>query len=108
MQRFKHHWKRLPTRIRRPLVFLLGSLLIVLSALIGWVPGPGGMVPFLLGIAVLATEFAWAQRLRDAILERLKQAGKLARHRPFISAALGISGLAAIGLIAYVFYTNTI
>lgn len=108
MHRMKHHWKRLPDSLRRPLVLLIGLLLILLSALIGWIPGPGGMVPFLLGIAILATEFAWAERLRDTILGWLKRAAAWARRRPALSLAIVLLGIAGVTLFAYAFYTHTI
>lgn len=108
MQHLKHRWKRLPSSLRRPLVLLVGLLLILLSALIGWVPGPGGMIPFLLGIAVLATEFEWAQRLKNEILSRLKQAGGYATQHRILTAAITAIGLLIISIFAYAFYTNTI
>jgi uncharacterized protein (TIGR02611 family) len=42
---------------------VLGGLLLVLAPLTGWLPGPGGIPIFILGLAVLASEFEWAQRL---------------------------------------------
>jgi len=104
MERLKHNWKRTPRHIRRPLVVVVGGLLIVLSALIGWIPGPGGMIPFLLGIAVLATEFTWAERLRDWILRILSHIGRLIRSYPVLSGVIGLIALGALAYIAYVFY----
>ena len=108
MDHLKHRWKRLPSSLRRPLVLIIGFLLILLSLLIGWVPGPGGMIPFLLGIAVLATEFVWAERLRDTILHRLKIAGAYIRKHPKRSLLVGLLGITATVVVAYAFYTNTI
>ena len=90
---------------RRILTFILAVLLIITAGLIGWLPGPGGTVVFLLGIAVLATEFVWAARLRDQALNLLAQAGEyMKRHRRF-SAVLIVAILCMIALSAYVFYT---
>lgn len=108
MDHLKHRWKRLPSSLRRPLILLTGFLLILLSLLIGWVPGPGGMIPFLLGIAILATEFVWAERLRDAILERLKTTGTYIRKHPKRSLVAGLLGITTTLVVAYAFYTNTI
>lgn len=44
-------------------VAILGGLLIILAPLTGWLPGPGGIPLFIAGLAVLASEFEWAQRL---------------------------------------------
>lgn len=62
-------WKRFPKSLRRGLSFLLGLFFILLSPLIGTVPGPGGIAVFLLGIAVLASEFDWAESLKSFFLE---------------------------------------
>lgn len=45
-------------------VGVLGSVLIIAAPLTGWLPGPGGIPLFLLGLAVLSSEFVWAERLR--------------------------------------------
>lgn len=44
-------------------VGVLGLLMMVAAALTGWLPGPGGIPLFLLGLAVWASEFEWAHRL---------------------------------------------
>lgn len=49
-------------RIYRVCVALVGSLMMAMSVLLGWLPGPGGIPLFLLGLAVLASEFHWARR----------------------------------------------
>ncbi|HIW31018.1 MAG TPA: PGPGW domain-containing protein, partial [Candidatus Luteococcus avicola] len=37
--------------------------MMVAAALTGWLPGPGGIPLFLMGLAVWASEFEWAHRL---------------------------------------------
>jgi hypothetical protein len=75
MERVHHHWKRVPASLRKPLVLVIGSLFILAAAATGWLPGPGGIPLFLIGVAILATEFAWAERLRDRILAIIKRFG---------------------------------
>ncbi|MFC6358767.1 PGPGW domain-containing protein [Luteococcus peritonei] len=41
-------------------VGLVGGLLMVASVLTGWLPGPGGIPLFMLGLLVLSSEFSWA------------------------------------------------
>jgi len=60
-------------RVYRVVVGCVGAFLILLGAATGWLPGPGGIPLVLAGLAVLASEFAWAHRL-------LKRA-RLALHR---------------------------
>lgn len=68
MEKLKSSWKQTHPRVRKPLVLVLGVAIIVLSGAIGWLPGPGGIPLFLLGIAVLASEFAWADTVKKRIL----------------------------------------
>lgn len=82
MQRFKQGWRRTPTTIRKPLVLIVGTLFIISAGLTGWLPGPGGIPLFLIGIAILATEFAWAKRVRDKVIAFVEQCGRaFRRHR---------------------------
>ncbi|HEX8390384.1 MAG TPA: PGPGW domain-containing protein [Candidatus Saccharimonadales bacterium] len=106
MERMKTTWQRVPRKPRRVLVFILGFLLIVLAGLIGWIPGPGGMVPFLLGIAVLATEFAWARRLQQIILDGVSDIGRQARRHPILTSLLIVFGVALIGYGIYQFFNH--
>ncbi|WP_187279528.1 PGPGW domain-containing protein [Quadrisphaera setariae] len=50
-------------RVYRVVVACVGVFLILLGAATGWLPGPGGIPLVLAGLAVLASEFAWAHRL---------------------------------------------
>ena len=66
-------WKRLPHPIRWVGVALVGGTLIVVGVILLVLPGPG-LVLIALGVAILASEFAWA----EATLRRMKQAGSAA------------------------------
>lgn len=82
--RLSSSWQKVPSVIRKPIVLLIGILLIVAAALTGWLPGPGGIPLFLLGIAILATEFEWAKAIRDRVLDWLKRFGHWFRENPFL------------------------
>jgi hypothetical protein len=105
MQGIKNGWRKLPDKPRRVLTLILGVMLILSAGLIGWLPGPGGMVLFLLGIAVLASEFVWAERFRDWILSILKRGANIFVKHPYYGAAVLLVCLTLAGLCAYVFYT---
>jgi hypothetical protein len=54
-------WKRLPHPLRWVAVAAVGGTLVVVGLVLMVLPGPG--IPLLiLGLVVLASEFAWAQR----------------------------------------------
>lgn len=47
----------------RFVVGVVGVSIMLLAISIGWLPGPGGVPLFLVGLAVLATEFVWASKV---------------------------------------------
>lgn len=73
MKRFGKHWKRMPDDVRRPLTFIAGLFFVIAAGLTGWLPGPGGIPLFLIGIAIWATEFEWAKRFRDYFLRQFNK-----------------------------------
>ena len=54
-------------------VGVVGALLLVLAALTGWLPGPGGIPLFLIGMAVLASEFRWAHRITVGVMMTVRR-----------------------------------
>ncbi|RLP12123.1 hypothetical protein D7U36_02315 [Propionibacterium australiense] len=71
---------------------VLGALLLVLSALTGWLPGPGGIPLFLIGMAVLASEFRWAHRITVTVM-------MLVRRIECWSVRAKVIGMGAFGAI---------
>lgn len=66
-------WRRLPHPVRWIGVATVGGTLIVVGVILLVLPGPG-LVLIALGVAVLATEFAWA----ETVLTRMKRTGSAA------------------------------
>jgi len=56
------HLEAIPPGIRRPLVAVVGTTILLLGVALIFLPGPAFLV-IPLGLAVLATEFVWARRL---------------------------------------------
>ena len=83
-------------RVYRFAVGVLGVLLILLAAITGPLPGPGGIPLALLGLAVLASEFAWAARLLDRVKQVLIRAGEWARRQPAWAHRLGAVATAGV------------
>jgi tellurite resistance protein TerC len=57
------------------LTILFTGLLVAVGGaiIIGPLPGPGGVIVFLAGLGILATEFVWAQRLLREVQRRAQQ-----------------------------------
>lgn len=79
MEHLKRKWKKLPKAVRKPLVMMLGTVIILGGIVLLPLPGPGWVIIFF-GFAVLATEFAFAERLRDWTIDNLKRLVKRAQN----------------------------
>lgn len=71
MASLKDKWYRVPTAIRKPLVLMVGVAIVVAGIIMLVIPGPGWAGIFL-GFAILATEFAFAEKVRDWLVGFLK------------------------------------
>ena len=71
MENIKRWWKKTPASIRKPLVFMLGTAVVAAGIAMLILPGPGWAGIFL-GFAILATEFAFAEKVRDWLVGQLK------------------------------------
>jgi uncharacterized protein (TIGR02611 family) len=101
MESLRHHWKRVPNHIRKSIVLVVGLLFVIAAPFTGVLPGPGGIPVFLVGIAILATEFEWAERLRDYTIEKIKIAGRWYRQHKLIGVLVTIVAVLAIGGLSY-------
>jgi uncharacterized protein (TIGR02611 family) len=87
-------------RVYRVVVGLVGLLLIVLGLVTGPIPGPGGIPLVLLGIAVWASEFAWAHRLMQVFKAQLHRYQTWSRWQ---QAGFWVVFLSFCGLCGYAF-----
>ena len=61
--KFAQAWKSLPSALRKTIALVIGSTLIVTGLLLVVLPGPFTMPLLVLGLVVLALEFAWAETM---------------------------------------------
>jgi len=73
MDSLKDRWKSLPSSVRKPLVFVVGVLIVIGGIILLPLPGPGWVIIFA-GFALLATEFAVAEKVRDWLVNVFKTA----------------------------------
>lgn len=55
---------------------VLGVLFMLLALSTGWLPGPGGIPLFVLGLSILAINHEWAQKYTDEIKDYIERIGK--------------------------------
>jgi uncharacterized protein (TIGR02611 family) len=73
MDALRKAWKRTPSPVRKPLVAILGVLVIITGIILMPLPGPGTVI-VIIGVSILATEFSWAQRAYELIFSWLHAA----------------------------------
>ena len=64
-------WKRTPGHVRKPFILVFGFTIVGTGIVLLPLPGPGWLTIFA-GFAVLASEFAFAERVRDKLIGVLK------------------------------------
>ncbi len=64
MKKAKSVWFKLPNGLRKPIVLIVGLTFLFASLALGWLPGVSGILFFVIGVSILATEFEWASRFR--------------------------------------------
>ena len=65
---------------KRIVVFVVGVALVLLGIALIPLPGPFSIPLMLAGLAVLATEYVWAERVLDTVKEKAKQATEVAKR----------------------------
>jgi uncharacterized protein (TIGR02611 family) len=76
---------------KRAAVFVLGVTLLTVGLIMFVTPGPGILL-VVAGLAVLATEFAWAEHLLDKAKKQAARAGQSAQKVPGVSAVTERAG----------------
>jgi uncharacterized protein (TIGR02611 family) len=101
-ERRERHRER--SRVVRVAVVLAGFVVLLAGLAMIPLPGPGLLVTAI-GLAVLALEFAWAERLLERTIERMNQASdtvkRASRVQQLIVGLLGVLLLAAAAMAAY-------
>lgn len=91
-------------RIYRILVGALGTLLILLGVVTGPLPGPGGIPLVLLGLAVWASEFAWAHRLMQWFRLQLHKIRGWSKPKQVLAWVILFVGIAVLGYLDLVVF----
>ncbi len=102
---------KLKDKLRTILVDIAGIFLIILSGLLGWLPGPGGIPLLIAGLSLLSINHDWAQRWLMLIKEHgLKISDKLfngSKRTTIIVDIVGIMFLAT-AVVVMVLVTQSV
>jgi uncharacterized protein (TIGR02611 family) len=101
-ERRERHRER--SRVVRAAVVLAGFVILLVGLALIPLPGPGLLV-VAVGLAVLALEFAWAERLLERTVKRMEQASetvkRASRAQQILLGLLGVLVAAAAVTAAY-------
>lgn len=94
--------------LRRIINIAVGSVLVVVSAFFGWVPGPG-LVTFFIGLGLIAGELLFVARFLDWAEVRLRKLARWARgvweRAPLVAKVLIVLAiLACVAVLGYGVY----
>jgi len=67
--------RRMVRHTRRLIVFVIGSIVLLFGIILIFTPGPA-IIIIPMGLAILATEFIWAETLLNKIKEKIKRKKK--------------------------------
>jgi uncharacterized protein (TIGR02611 family) len=101
-------WIRFIARnAKRLMILILGVAVLLAGVAMLALPGPGVLV-IILGLVILATEFAWAERMLDRTTATAAGAAVRVTDNNTGRAALAASGLAMIvgGIVVAVMFAN--
>lgn len=101
-------WIRVIARnAKRLMVFILGMAVLLAGAAMLVLPGPGVIV-IILGLVILATEFAWAERVLDRTTSTAAGAASKVTENGKGRTALAFSGVSMIvgGIVVAVLFPN--
>lgn len=81
----------------KAVVLVVGFSFIAVGGVLVALPGPLTIPPVLLGLWILASEFAWADRLFQRAKSSASEAWDKAKQRPLASGLMTLLGLTALG-----------
>ena len=95
-------------RIKHLVFDIIGVTLIIISPLLGWVPGPGGIPLFLAGLGFLSVHHDWAKRLLESVKKNgLQLLDVVYKDHPIWKAAYDILSVVLVGAGIYLINTYT-
>lgn len=90
--------------IKRIAIDIAGFGLIIASPLLGWLPGPGGIPVFLAGVAILSSNYDWAENLlKDFEKKRVEFVDKYLVSNKNIARTIDLLCIVIIALAVFVF-----
>lgn len=68
---------RIPKAVEIIILDVLGVILMILALLTGWLPGPGGIPLFIIGLSLLAINHEWAEKYIALLKQNAHRLGEI-------------------------------
>ena len=87
---------------------IAGFGLLILSPIIGPLPGPGGIATFLAGLGVLSLNYDWAERLLKELDNRRQKITEVIMTKPLVVKSIDAFAIASMiaGTLVLIFIEN--
>lgn len=100
--------ERSPNFLKRLAIDIAGCGLLILAALTGWIPGPGGIPLLIAGLSLLSINHDWAKRwLKKAQAGGLNIMDRIFVDHPIVKMTLDIVGVGLIVLAVFILNNYT-
>lgn len=100
---FFTRWRKVPQKLRRLVVCLLGGTIILLGLLLIVLPGPFTIPLVAAGAAILSTEYEWAKKILDLGEQKVRSSGLLFKKYIKFSALITVGMLFSLGIGVFVY-----
>lgn len=93
--------------VKKIAIDIAGFGLMILAPLLGWLPGPGGIPLFLIGLGLVSMNHEWAEKiLNDFEHYRVEFTDKILMSSPKVSLAIDITFILALAAGSYLALTQ--
>lgn len=93
--------------IKKIAIDILGFSLMIIAPLIGWLPGPGGIPLFLVGLSLVSLNHEWAENiLNDFEKYRVEFTDKVLMSSPKVSLTLDFVFIMVLSVGSYISLTQ--
>lgn len=89
--------RRAGAQVKKAAILVVGVVVVLAGVALLALPGPGVIV-IIVGLLILSTEFEWAQRLLDIVVEKAAGAATSLQGSKSGRIMLAVSGVALIGI----------
>jgi hypothetical protein len=100
---FFTRWRKVPQKLRRFVVCLLGGTVILLGLLLIVLPGPFTIPLVAAGAAILSTEYEWAKKILDMGEQKVRSSGLLFRRYFKVTTLITVGLMFSLGVGAFVY-----